>query len=108
MEGFKLPIAVMVTLVLQIGGAVWWVSQQASTISDLEATVEELADRGAIEDAVNLKRDVLRHTEEVDALWEAVDSNGMYMDSIIDLKRRISVLETEMKYMSRAAGHPSE
>ena len=106
MDGFKLPIAVIVTMVLQIGGAVWWVSQQASTIADLEATVEEIANRGAIEDQVNLRRDVDRHTEEVDALWEAVDSNDMHMDSIVELLRRVSVIETELKYLGQTPTNP--
>jgi len=105
MENAKLPLAIVIAMVAQISGGVWWVSQQASTIAGLEATVSEIANRGAIEDQVNLRRDVSRHTEEIDALWEAVDSNNMHMDSIVELKRRMSIIEIELKYLGQTPTH---
>ena len=35
MDNLKLPIALVVAMVLQISGGVWWVSQQAATITSL-------------------------------------------------------------------------
>ena len=58
MENLKVPIALVVAMVLQISGGVWWVSQQAATITNLEETVSQLGSKMAIEDNVNLKRDV--------------------------------------------------
>jgi len=58
MENLKLPVALVAAMGVQLAGGVWWVSQQASTIASLEETVSQLGSRMAIEDNVNLKRDV--------------------------------------------------
>ena len=81
MDNLKLPIALVVAMVLQISGGVWWVSQQAATISNLQETVSEMSSRVAQEEEINLKRDVedIKYTleswgmelnEELDELWE--------------------------------------
>ena len=77
MDNIKLPIALVLAMAVQLAGGVWWVSQQAATISSLEETVSQLGSRMAIEDNIHLKRDVegngvelqyvLADTEE---LWE--------------------------------------
>jgi hypothetical protein len=99
MENFKLPIALVVAMVLQISGGVWWVSQQAATINSLKETVEAMSSRMAIEDQVNLKRDVQRNYEEVDMIWEEVDMMAGHMDRIIDLQQRVTILEKEIGWM---------
>lgn len=58
MDSLKLPIALVVAMVVQISAGVWWVSQQAQTISQLKLEVEELTAKTAVEEEVNLKRDV--------------------------------------------------
>ena len=79
MENAKLPIALVLAMAAQLSGGVWWVSQQAATISSLEETVSQLGSRMAIEDNVNLKRDVLDNSmeiqwalAEVEELWDVV------------------------------------
>ena len=99
MENFKLPIALVVAMILQISGGVWWVSQQAATINSLKETVEGMSSRMAIEDQVNLKRDVKRNTEEIEMIWEDVDMAAKHMDRIVDLQQRVSILEKEISWM---------
>ena len=108
MENLKLPVTVIGVVILQIGGFIWWTAQQAATIADLEETVSQLGSRMAIEDNVNLKRDVLDNSIELDHLWDEADDlwheiNGMMMSigAINGIKQRIAVIENEMKYIHR-------
>jgi hypothetical protein len=52
---------------------VWWVSQQASTIASLEETVSQLGSRMAIEDNINLKRDVESNGVEIQYVWSDIE-----------------------------------
>lgn len=108
MENLKLPLALVAAMAVQLAGAVWWVSQQAATISSLEENVEQFASRMAVENTVNLKRDVQESKSDIAELWE--DSDELWEEmaamlasfsSINDLKQRIALLETELKYMNR-------
>ena len=108
MENMKLPIALVAAMAVQLAGAVWWVSQQAATISSLEENVEQFASRMAVENTVNLKRDVqesksdiIELWEDSDELWEEMAAMLASFSSINDLKQRIALLETELKYMNR-------
>ena len=108
MENMKLPIALVAAMAVQLAGAVWWVSQQAATISSLEENVEQFASRMAVENTVNLKRDVQESKSDITELWEDSDEVWEEMgamlatfSSINDLKQRIALLETELKYMNR-------
>lgn len=104
----KLPIALVMAMAVQLAGGVWWVSQQAATIQSLEENVEQFASRMAVEDTVNLKRDVQESKSDIVELWE--DSDEMWEEmanmlatfsSINQLKQRIALIETELKYMNR-------
>ena len=104
----KLPIALVAAMAVQLAGAVWWVSQQAATISSLEENVEQFASRMAVENTVNLKRDVQESKSDIVELWEDSDEVWEEMaamlasfSSINDLKQRIALPETELKYMNR-------
>ena len=111
MENIKLPLALVAAMGAQLAGGVWWVSQQAATIADLEETVSQLGSRMAIEDNVNLKRDVLDNAMELDHLWDEADDlwheiDGMMMSigAINGIKQRIAVIENELKYINRDHG----
>ena len=54
----KFSIGVVVAIVLQVSAFVWWTAQQAQTISQLNQQVSELTSRMAVEDDVNMKRDI--------------------------------------------------
>lgn len=104
----KLPIALVMAMAVQLAGGVWWVSQQAATIQSLEENVEQFASRMAVEDTVNLKRDVqesrtdiIELWEDSDELWEEMASMVVMFSSVNEIKQRIALLETELKYMNR-------
>ena len=101
MENIKLPLALVAAMGVQLAGGVWWVSQQAATISDLEETVSQLGSRMAIEDSVNMKRDVERNADDIDDLWDDVGGLSMSIMEINELKQRISTIEVELKYIGR-------
>jgi uncharacterized protein HemX len=66
----KVSIAVVGVVIAQIGGFIWWTAQQASTISNLEETVNILTVENNATDKTNLIRDVQRNT---DHLQEIID-----------------------------------
>lgn len=101
MENIRLPIALVIAMAVQLAGGVWWVSQQAATISDLEETVSQLGSRMAIEDNVNLRRDVQSNGDEIEDLWDDLDGVMTSIMAINSLKQRVALLENEMKYIMR-------
>lgn len=111
MENLKVPIALVAAMAVQLAGGVWWVSQQAATIASLEETVSQLGSRMAIEDNVNLKRDVkdnsleINHIwDETDELWEEVNAMAMHMTAITKLQQRMAILETTLRLTNRLDG----
>jgi len=108
MENLKLPIALVMAMAVQLAAGVWWVSQQAATISSLEETVSQLGSRMAIEDNVNLRRDVQDNAmeieylhEEIDELWEEEDTLANAIGMLSKLQQRLAILENELKYITR-------
>ena len=108
MENLKVPIALVAAMAVQLAGGVWWVSQQAATIASLEETVSQLGSKMAIEDNVNLKRDVQDNAMEIDYLWDETDEiwedhEGLArtIGAITALQQRVALLENELKYIGR-------
>ena len=108
MDNLKLPIALVMAMAVQLAGGVWWVSQQAATIADLEETVSQLGSKMAIEDNVNLKRDVVDNSKELeyvwddmDELWEEVNSMSMSIMRIVELQQRVALLEKTLEFIGR-------
>jgi len=119
----KVSIAVVGVVIAQIGGFIWWTAQQASTISNLEDTVNILTVENNATDKTNLIRDVQRNTdnlqeiidilsevyEEIEdadnEIWEDIDMinedmSGMasHMMEIIKLQSRIAILEKTVEF----------
>ena len=61
----KFGIGVVVAIVLQVSGFVWWIAQQAQTIETLNTQVTELTSRMAVENDVNMKRDLEQVKQKV-------------------------------------------
>jgi len=108
MDNIKLPIALVLAMAVQLSGGVWWVSQQSATISNLEETVSQLGSRMAIEDNVNLKRDVLDNSmdlenlwDEIDDIWDELASMAMTIKEVNKIKQRVAVIENDLKYIGR-------
>ena len=108
MENLKLPVALVAAMAVQLAGGVWWVSQQAATIASLEETVSQLGSRMAIEDNVNLKRDVAGNGVEIqyvwadiEELWEELDALTRTISGITALQQRVALIENDLKYINR-------
>ena len=108
MDNIKLPIALVLAMAVQLAGGVWWVSQQAATISNLEETVNQIGSKMAIEDNVNLRRDVIDNSMEIDyvwgdieELWDELDALTRTIARITELQQRVAVIENELKYINR-------
>ncbi len=115
----KLPLALVMAMAVQLAGGVWWVSQQAATITSLEDTVSQLGSRMAIEDTVNTKRDVEENKknindlaevvsdtetdiyDETDEIWEEIDSISLSIMRIVDLQQRVALLERTIEFLNR-------
>ena len=83
-------------------------SQQSATISNLEETVSQLGSRMAIEDSVNLKRDVLDNSmdlenlwDEIDDIWDELASMSRTINEVNKIKQRVAVIENDLKYIGR-------
>jgi hypothetical protein len=110
MENLKIPLTLVFAMVIQLAGGIWWVSQQATTISGLEETVSTLGSRMALEDAINTKRDVKenqnelnRVREDLDDVWGDMSAMTKAISEINNIKQRIAILENELKYIARNA-----
>ena len=108
MDNLKLPVALVLAMAVQLAGGVWWVSQQAATIADLEETVSQLGSKMAIEDNINLKRDVEENADyidgafaEIDELWEETEGLSMSIMRIVDLQQRVALLEKTLEFIDR-------
>lgn len=108
MENLKLPVALVAAMAVQLAGGVWWVSQQAATIAGLEETVEQFASKMAVEDNVNLKRDVQDNADyiagafdEIDELWDETEGLSMSIVRITELQQRVALLEKTLEYIDR-------
>ena len=108
MENLKLPVALVAAMGVQLAGGVWWVSQQASTIASLEETVSQLGSRMAIEDNVNLRRDVQDNMDyiegafdEIEELWEEAATLSKTISRITELQQRIALAEKTLEYYGR-------
>ena len=110
MDNIKLPIALVIAMAVQLAGGVWWVSQQASTISSLEETVSQLGSRMAIEDNINLKRDVANNSQDIGRIWDDIDEvwdeiSGLaaMISRVTEVQQRVAIIENELKYITNGA-----
>jgi methyl-accepting chemotaxis protein len=108
MENVKLPLALVAAMAVQLAGGVWWVSQQAATIANLEEIVGEIGSKMAIEDNVNLKRDVQSNAEEIedvrddiDEMWDEIANLANSISQVTQLQQRVALIENDLKYISR-------
>ena len=108
MENVKLPVALVAAMAVQLAAGVWWVSQQAATIASLEETVGQIGSKMAIEDNVNLKRDVQDNAmeleyvfDEIEEVWDELANLANSIGRVTQLQQRVALLENDMKYILR-------
>jgi hypothetical protein len=98
MDISKIGIGVVVTVVLQTGGIVWWVAQQSFTIDALKAEVAKVTDSVKLERQINLERDVIDLKRNVDIMQQRLDTHWTEINAsatiaqIDDLQQQINNL----------------
>lgn len=119
----KVNIGIIAVICSSLGGMVWYASEQASIISNLEETVAVLDAQSNTTDKVNMVRDIKQnqeHLQEIidilaevyedmedgdNEIWEDIDMinedmGGMasHMMEIIKLQSRIAILEKTVEF----------
>tara|TARA_R100001510_G_C7523946_1_gene118263 strand:- start:61 stop:435 length:375 start_codon:yes stop_codon:yes gene_type:complete len=112
----KVSIAVVGVVIAQIGGFIWWTAQQASTIQNLEETVNVLTVENNATDRTNLIRDVEQNTDNIEEmidilvemqedmedadeeLWEEFDGMVTYFTQLVKLQSRVAILEKTVEF----------
>ena len=122
----KVSIAVVGVVIAQIGGFIWWTAQQASTIANLEETVNVLTVENNATDKTNLIRDVEENSERIDEIIDyivEVEEDGgdtideiyqefedvyetqegflLQFNQIIKLQARVKTLENTLEFLAR-------
>jgi hypothetical protein len=98
----KFGIGVVIAIVLQVSAFVWWTAQQAQTIETLKSEVSELTSKMAVEDEVNMMRDIKELKEKMKETNEFVTQNYMDIEDLIDF-----ATFTENRWAEAYANDPS-
>ena len=119
MELPKVNIAVIGIICSSLGGMVWYASEQASIIANLEETVAILDAQSNTTDKVNMIRDIEQNKDnineivgvmaemeadvydETDELWEEVDGMSLSIMRIVELQQRVALLERTLEFINR-------
>tara|TARA_R100001460_G_scaffold4835_6_gene13704 strand:+ start:259 stop:648 length:390 start_codon:yes stop_codon:yes gene_type:complete len=119
MELPKVNIAVIGIICSSLGGMVWYASEQASIIANLEETVAILDAQSNTADKVNMIRDIDQNKnnineivgimsemetdiyKETDELWDEVDGMSLSIMRIVQLQQRVAVLEKTLEFITR-------
>ena len=115
----KVNIAVIGVVCSSLGGMVWYASEQASIIANLEETVAVLDAQSNTTDKVNMLRDIEQNKDnineavgvmaemeadiydETDELWEEIDGMSMSIMRIVELQQRVALLERTLEFINR-------
>ena len=119
MELPKVNIAVIGVICSSLGGMVWYASEQASIIANLEETVAILDAQSNTAEKVNMIRDIDQNKtninevvsimaeieadvyDETDELWDEIDSMSMSIMRIVELQQRVALLEKTLEFINR-------
>ena len=80
----KFSIGVVVAVVLQVSAFVWWTAQQAQNITSLTEEVADLTSRMALEEQVNLKRDIADMKAALEEHDKWIDENYQDIRALIE------------------------
>ena len=119
MELPKVNIAVIGVICSSLGGMVWYASEQASIIANLEETVAILDAQSNTAEKVNMIRDIDQNKtninelvsimaaieadvyDETDELWEDIDGMSLSIMRIVELQQRVALLEKTLEFINR-------
>ena len=101
-KNMKVSIGIVIAIVAQAFGIIWYVAQLDSTVSNLDSTVSVMQESQATVDVAVLQTTVEGLKEQLDS-WEVFDSSDLEeviedLDEAIDLlDKRSSIIENEMR-----------
>ena len=101
MELPKVNIAVIGIVCSSLGGMVWYASEQASIIANLEETVSVLDAKSNTTEKINMIRDIDQNKDNIDDLWNDVDSLAGVMTDLIKLQARVAILEKTVEFIEQ-------
>ena len=119
MELPKVNIEVIGIICSSLGGMVWYASEQASIIANLEETVAILDAQSNTADKVNMIRDIDQNKtnineivgimadseadlyKETDELWDEIDGMTISIMRIVELQQRVALLEKTLEFITR-------
>ena len=122
----KVNIAVIGVICSSLGGMVWYASEQASIIANLEETVAVLDAQSNTTDKVNMIRDIEQNKERIDEIidyiveveednsetvdeiyqefedvFETQEGFLLQFNQIVKLQARIKTLENTLEFLAR-------
>ena len=83
----KFGIGVVIAIVMQVSAFVWWTAQQAQTIETLKDEVSELTSRMAVEDEINMARDLKDMKEQLTEHEQWISENYEEILMLIDFAK---------------------
>ncbi len=94
-KNMKVSIGIVIAIIAQAFGIIWYVAQLDSTVSSLDTTVIELQASATTVDVAVLEKDVANIKERIDAILEdRYDPSGL--EELIDeIEGRVDGLETK-------------
>ena len=126
MELPKVNIAIIGVICSSLGGMVWYASEQASIIANLEETVAILDAQSNTSEKVNMIRDIQQYAEniediinyiseveedggetideiydEFDEIYETQEGFILQFNQIIKLQSRVKTLENTLEFLAR-------
>ena len=94
-KNMKVSIGIVIAIVAQAFGIIWYVAQLDSTVSNLDTTVTTLQEDATTVDVAVLEKDVINIREMIDNIVEdRYDPSGL--EELIDeVEGRLNMLETK-------------
>ena len=103
-KNMKVSIGIVIAIVAQAFGIIWYVAQLDSTVSNLDTTVIELQDSATTVDVAVLETSVNNMKERIDSILEdRYDPSGLeelieeVEGRVVDLEAKDMLIENEMR-----------
>ena len=84
----KFSVGIVIAIVLQVSGFVWWIAQQSQTIETLKSEVEELTARTEVEKEVTLINDVEQLKKDIKEL------NDKTLEALLDIDSDFNAMQS--------------
>lgn len=80
MENIKINLSLVIALVIQTSGLVYWAAQQASSLEQLQVTVSKLENKVSSTEIIHLQRDIQDLQKEIATLKSEIQRTPTFDD----------------------------